>query len=389
MSNSYYGLLPPPPPAQAFARDIFGNERDDYGNPVGPQASPSDDINFPASQNAAAPQPREKATDALGRRAGSLLDEIDFPAFVSSLVQGTFDAIVDSSIRQMEAYADLVAAVAKPLDQFTQENVTRNQARDWLAEQYPSDVRLEQQGDEMLLAPVASGEEDFSEAPSWLADFGHEGAELNQEFMEETLLPLARERVAQQRLSTLATMVLTGMNRVVVKDGSVGARLRFRASAADTSTLQYATSNDPSSGATEWGRRGTGRGAVTKVSTVDVNAQSDTELEARLYGDVKINFASETLPLDRFVDQAQQALLERHSRMRSNDRPRAASPTPAVASLPTPQVTAPVVTPVASAPIVSAPIASTPAPALAPQNEQPPGVVPPPPAPPPMGAATS
>ncbi|MFA7553314.1 MAG: hypothetical protein WCY88_03610 [Spongiibacteraceae bacterium] len=371
MSESYSGRLPPPPPAplgQALARDIFGNERDGYGNPINQPAPQSEDINFSGSQTSQQSQPKEKATDALGRRAGSLLDEIDFPTFVSSLLQGTFDAIVDSSIRQMEAYADLVAAVAKPLDQFTQENVTLNQARDWLAEQYPSDVRLEQQGSELLLTPVANSEEEFSEAPSWLADFGHEGEELNQEFLEETLLPLARERVAQQRLSTLATMVLTGMNRVVVKDGSVGARLRFRASAADTATVQYATSNDPSSGATEWGRRGTGRGAVTKVSTVDVNAQSDTELEAHLYGDVKINFASETLPLDRFVDQAQQALLERHSRMRHSNQPRAtasrAQP-PAAAPLPAPQTTTPISTP-----------AATPVPAAT--DEQPSSVLPPP-----------
>jgi hypothetical protein len=40
--------------------------------------------------------------------------------------------MVDASIRQMESFADLVAAVAKPIEQFTEENVTPNQARDWL-----------------------------------------------------------------------------------------------------------------------------------------------------------------------------------------------------------------------------------------------------------------
>ena len=324
----------------SFARDLFGNE---VGEPTPPPAMVSNTQVQPSP-------PREKGVDALGRRAGSLLDEIDFTAFVSSLVQGTFDAIVDSSIRQMEAYADLVAAVAKPLDQFTQENVTRNQARDWLVEQYPSDIQMQQDGGEYRLIPAAKSEaeQEFGEPPVWLSDFGHEGAELSGEFLEETLLPLARERVAQQRLSTLATMVLTGINRVVVKDGSVGARLRFRASAGESATVQYATSNDPGTGVTEWGRRGAGRGAVTKVSTVDVNAQSDTELEARLYGDVKINFASETVPLDRFINQAQQALLERHSRMQrgaSNRSTAPALPSPAPAQAQAPlQAPAPIPT---------------------------------------------
>ena len=149
--------------------------------------------------------------------------------------------------------------------------------------------------------------------PAWLAEFGEDGNELSAELLEETILPQARERVAQQRLSTLATMVLMGMQRVVIKDGSIGARLRFRAAAVDRAAVQYATSNDPSTGGTTWGARAS-EGAITKVSTVGVNAQSDSELKAELFGDVKINFASETLPLDRFVDEAQRTLLERHSR---------------------------------------------------------------------------
>jgi hypothetical protein len=114
----------------------------------------------------------------------------------------------------------------------------------------------------------------------------------------------------------------------VIKDGSIGARLRFRAAAADRAAVQYATSNDPGTGGTTWGARGS-EGAITKVSTVGVNAQSDSELKAELFGDVKINFASETLPLDRFVDDARRVLLERHSRT-------AARPVPAPASVAAP-----------------------------------------------------
>src|SRR2546422_5316306 len=72
-----------------------------------------------------APQgPRKQATETIAQRAGALTDEIDFPAFVASLVHGTFDAIVDASIRQMESYASLVSAVAKSVEEFTADNVT-------------------------------------------------------------------------------------------------------------------------------------------------------------------------------------------------------------------------------------------------------------------------
>lgn len=303
-SNSHRPL-PPPPASYALARDAFGRE---IAAPA--QQEPADP--FGDSAASANKPKKETATDALGRRAGALSDELDFPAFVSSLVHGTFDAMVDSSIRQMQSFADLVAAVSKPLEQFTEENVTANQARDHLVEQHPRDVMLVGQDGEFTLAPVPKG--DDAEAPSWLADYGHDGAELTAEFLEQEVLPAAREKVAKARLQTLSTMVLLGMNRIVIKDGTIGARLRFRAAASDHAAVTYATGSDPGTGGEQWGARGSTPAATTKVSTVGVNVQSDSELKAELFGEVKINFASETLPLDRFLDDAQRTLLERHSR---------------------------------------------------------------------------
>lgn len=343
-------LIPPPPrsrgsyaPAMTLARDAFGREI------AAPSPGGDESPLFGTPDPTQPVQKTEKATDALGRRAGALSDEIDFPAFVASLVHGTFNAIVDSSIKQMESFADLVSAVSKPLDQFTQENVTAGQARAWMVEQYPRDVTLIAEAGDYTLAPLmAPGSEDLP-APTWLADFGEDGNELSTEMLEETILPLARERLAQQRLSTLATMVLMGMQRVVIKDGTIGARLRFRAAAVDRAAVQIATSNDPGTGGTTWGARAS-EGAITKVSTVGVNAQSDSELKAELFGDVSINFASETLPLDRFVDEAQRTLLERHSRQAPPKRVAAApAPAPAPVVAPAP-ATLPAVPPAAAAP---------------------------------------
>jgi hypothetical protein len=154
----------------------------------------------------------------------------------------------------------------------------------------------------------------------------------------------------------LSTMVLLGMQRVVIKDGTIGARLRFRAAAADRAAVQYATSNDPDTGGATWGARGS-QSAITKVSTVGVNAQSDSELKAELFGDVKINFGSETLPLDRFVGEAQRTLLERHSRT-----PRAAAAVPAPAAPPpvAPPSAAPTPPAVATAPATPVTVAPPP-----------------------------
>src|SRR6185295_1851551 len=123
--------------------------------------------------------------------AGALSDELDFPEFVASLVHGTLDAIVDSSIRQMESFADLVSAVAKPIDQFTQENVTLNQTRDWLIEQHPADLALVRDTEQPRVVPrVRPNRENEDEpySPEWLSEFGHGGEELTPELIEEQII---------------------------------------------------------------------------------------------------------------------------------------------------------------------------------------------------------
>jgi uncharacterized caspase-like protein len=81
-------------------------------------------------------------------------------------VHGTFDAIVDASIRQMESYSSLVSAVAKTVDQFTEENVTPNQARDWLAQRYPGEVRIVAPSAEQPQPQLAPAPEGLT--PGWL-----------------------------------------------------------------------------------------------------------------------------------------------------------------------------------------------------------------------------
>lgn len=307
-----------PPKLPAAPAAITG-----YAEPLAAQA----EGNAPV----AAPAPKPPATETLARRTGALVSEVDFPGFVAQLVHGTFDAIVDASIRQMESYSSLVSAVAKTVDQFTEENVSLNQARDWLASRYPGDVRLElpqAQGEQPQLKPGAEGL-----SPAWLSDYGLQGEELSTELLEQQVLPKVRTHVGGERQQLLATMVLLGMNRVVVRDGSISAKVMFRANAQDVAKVGYATGSDPDA-VGKWGERGamTYGGASTMVSTMAVNAQSDTNLRADLFGEVKLNFVSETLPLERLADAAKVALVQRNSPVSSVSRagaPAVSASTPA------------------------------------------------------------
>ena len=71
------------------------------------------------------------------------LNAIAFPTFVADLIKGTFQAIVNASIQQMEAYGQLLANVAKTVDQFMADNITDNNARDYLAATYPGHFKVE------------------------------------------------------------------------------------------------------------------------------------------------------------------------------------------------------------------------------------------------------
>ncbi len=48
--------------------------------------------------------------------AGAAPPNVDFPPFVSGLVHGVFNSVVDASVQQMHAYAALMSTVAKTVD---------------------------------------------------------------------------------------------------------------------------------------------------------------------------------------------------------------------------------------------------------------------------------
>ena len=135
---------------------------------------------LPAGKQSQIAQDTSLVADYLAR---GLTQEVDFPAFVSSLLKGVFDAVVNDSIEQMKAYGKLVAAVSKSIDKFADENVSENEARDHLLKRFPP---------LHLATPVKKK-------------------------------PAAIKRLATQRQQLLATMVLMGINRIVVTDGKIKA----------------------------------------------------------------------------------------------------------------------------------------------------------------------
>jgi hypothetical protein len=282
----------------------------------------------PAPAPAAPAAPPVKQTAEIGQRAGAALEAIDFPGFVASLLTGTFQAIVDSSAQQIRSYAELVSSITQSLDDFSAERVSDDQARAHLADRYPKDLMVvvppagKTGAARLLPRPSAEGT-----SPEWLKKYGLEGEELSEELTDGPLVAAGRRQVGEDRLQTLATMVLMGINRVVVNDGDVRAKLQFHAAALDRQQVEVAQQGMGIAGR----QVSTDQKAQMMVSTVKVNAQADAGIKADLMGEVRISFRTETFPLDRFADTAAIQLINRHARWQADAGAPAAAPPAAAA----------------------------------------------------------
>lgn len=249
------------------------------------------------------------------REFGNLVKTVDFPEFVSGLIQGVFQAIVDASIQQMEAYGELLAATAKSVDQFAQDHITDDQAREQLVSRHPSVLRIERSSGAPRIAVRDDVEDDSAvqaiTQSSETIDFDDPTDELK--FVNAAKLEMAR-----QRQKMMALMVMLGINRIIVTNGRINAKVVFDVEASDYAKRSASASLDDvaesesaafAHSALPWGGAAGGfkrkKHKTTIRSSVDDDSESEAEMKAQLTGDVRVNFRSETLPPERMLDALQ------------------------------------------------------------------------------------
>jgi hypothetical protein len=287
-----------------------------------------------------------------------LVESVDFPTFVASLVKGVFRAIVDASIQQMEAFAELVKNVSKSVDEYMKDNISENQARDYLADKYSDHLAVDITGDQPKIVPKESADE--SQMPDFFKDLGLDMPidSLDEDTTEHVLMPAARQQLAIDRQRMLLMLVLMGINRLVVTDGSIKAAVIFQLNTKDmvkqhrdfASTYDRTeTTNSRSGWFSGWFSPSWTSEAETKLNVTTHSSQdseASVELKARLSGDVNVRFKSETYPLAQMT-----SLLGLQEPTLPTTQPRTAGT--AVASLPSAPGT------VASASGAAAPAAGT------------------------------
>lgn len=133
-----------------------------------------------------------------------VLAAVDFPAFVADLVKGVFDAIVDASIGQMEAYQNLLRSVAQTVDQFLEDTVTDDQARDYLTTTFP-DVFARANNKGRTVERRRGATKDRWDLALALLSVPEAARKLDADTLSERLIQATRRHLVRERQQLLAT----------------------------------------------------------------------------------------------------------------------------------------------------------------------------------------
>jgi hypothetical protein len=154
------------------------------------------------------------------------------------------------------------------------------------------------------------------EMPSFFRELGFESPDdLDEEALEQVVVPAARRNLAEQRQQLLATMVLMGINRVVVDDGEINAKLQFHIDAGESTQIRFDQTKTTVGNISRRAGRSPFTANGVLVNTTSLNAQSDINVRTDLTGQVKLRFRTDAFPLERFADSAAIQLINATARV--------------------------------------------------------------------------
>jgi hypothetical protein len=291
---------------------------------------------------------------------GQMVQKVDFPKFVGGLIKNVFQAIVESSIEQMRAYGELIANVAKTTAQFMNDNISEGAGRDYLADTCPDVLSVQVQdgaegfdadssgaaaaaGTSRLVAQGDNAQQRLAEI-SRNYNLDPPVTDLSDDKSELRLVTAARLQMAKQRQQLLSSMVMLGINRIVVTDGSINAKVVFDMRATDTAKRHYTASMQDresqkykeslnahyGSWYTPYSADASFEAEQEHVATVgsalDETSESKAEVKAKLSGEVRVNFKSDYLPLDKMATPEMMSVIQGNSTPYNPNKP---APAPA------------------------------------------------------------
>lgn len=292
-----------------------GSDLDSEPGPDLTSGAAAESTSGPQARSLRAADFRQQATSRVGEVTQATLNAIAFPTFVADLIKGTFSAILDATTSQMDAFMKLLEQVSQTVEQFEDQNISDAQAHAWLANQYPSHLRLESGEDGARATPIDEGA-DPPEGIRETLSLPEDLSSLDSISIKETLIPAARRKLAQSRLQMLSSLVMMGMQRIVINHGRIRATMGFQIDASDSARREDASLLDTSvagSGSVGFGPWSASVStSVTYVRSTKSDSNAELNVNADLTGEVDLTFSTDYLPLNRM------ATVERIARIREN-----------------------------------------------------------------------
>lgn len=258
-------------------------------------------------------------TAAKGMDVATRVQDLGFVDFTAGLINGTFDAVIGATIKQMEAYAKLVADVGKTLQQFQAANVSDAQIDAHLSNRYPAGVGGTSIKTDYIFTDTtdaATGVITTAEArrkavaDALSAETAGLGNPLNgvpsavtvKELEVKTIRDAISEMLASNMMVHLRAMAREGMARIVITEGFINTKLTFKVDTTETHIKQEAQYRSSSFGASvsgyytgkKWGVSGAVGYSRINVSAVNETNYDNTTMSAEMFGEVMIKFKTES-----------------------------------------------------------------------------------------------
>ncbi|MGB7441133.1 MAG: hypothetical protein WA919_08710 [Coleofasciculaceae cyanobacterium] len=300
---------------QLVQSEVAGILRDSLYELVGSRTEPQ-------MQSTIQPQMQNIGNAAnAGIEVAQQVQNLGFVEFTAGLINGTFDAITGATIKQMQAYSELVANLAKTLQQFQAENISEGQVTAHLIERYPdpTDNSKTVVRSDFTFADITGGKtateqlEEVANAlvletrnlenPLTLDVSGNTSPSFDDAQVGEIRSKLS-ESLAQGMIDHLREMAREGMARIVITDGEILSKLTFQVTSTEADRKAQSEYNRTQAGAYIRGRAswGWGRASVgasynnLNVKAVNESSFDSLTMSTEIIGQVKLRFRTESFP---------------------------------------------------------------------------------------------
>lgn len=249
---------------------------------------------------------QNKRIDQAGQLAGDFVRQVDFPQFVSDLLEGVFNANLKVTLKQMESYQALLKTATASVSKFVQQ-VDDAAAFGYLAENNSDEFSFDFSDDE---------KDENGQPKAVLTDKDGNALDLGDNQVKAKIMD-AKIAMAKEQRKLLRETILMGITRLVVEKGNVKAAVIFDIKAKEQIKKADKAASKQSFSAGAYARASTGLlGKIfggggaggstsyrsTQISVSSAKSEASTELAAKITGSVDITFKSDYFKLDNFMD---------------------------------------------------------------------------------------